>query len=389
MNADNPEAGADVATITKNSRKMVGNEENEDSCTKCKEDIKEDYYTCDVCNGKIHQVCAQLSSSEVRCMPLQKRTLLYACVNCKDVLKKIPNLVIFMEDIKKQLADKSTTTPVPIPIQQSQYSDVLKKRCEEVIVIKPKDKTQDSSKTKKVVEEKINPAEIGVGVSRVKYVKEGGIAISCTKKEDITNISENIKEKLDKEYEINIPKKKNPKIKVISIQQKYIETPDTLIETIIKQNGISTAEDERVLKIISAYEHKSKKYGIIILEVDQTIFDVINKKEVLYIGWKKCKYFEHVNVIQCYKCWKFGHMAQQCTNANVVCPKCSGNHKQEECTSDVNVCVNCKYALDVLKLQVRYDHTAYNRNCEGYKRIFEQLQMRVAYPQLHVNKQSK
>ncbi|CAH2001235.1 unnamed protein product [Acanthoscelides obtectus] len=86
---------------------------------------------------------------------------------------------------KKQLADKSTTTPVPIPIQQSQYSDVLKKRCEEVIVIKPKDKTQDSSKTKKAVEEKINPAEIGVGVSRVKYVKEGGIAISCTKKKTL------------------------------------------------------------------------------------------------------------------------------------------------------------------------------------------------------------
>lgn len=372
---------------------MEGNE-LEGKCAKCKEDINEDYYLCDICNNKVHPACAQLSSSEVRCMPLQKRTLIYACENCKDVLKKVPSLIVLMEEVQKQLtiANRTNTTRVPLPLPQTprqmQYNEAVKKKVvEEVIVIKPKDKTQDSLKTKKTIEEKINPTAIGAGVSRVKYVRDGGIAISCTKKEDIKNLSENIKKKLSKEYEINIPQKKNPKLKVVNIETKLIENPETLIETIIKQNSINTEEDTRVLKILNAYEDKKRKTGTIIVEVDQNTFNLINKKEVLYIGWRKCKYFEHINVIQCYKCWKFGHMSQQCTNVNIVCPKCSQNHKQEECKSEVYKCVNCKFASEVLKLQhINSDHTAYNRKCEAYKKVFEQLQMRVDYPDIYSTK---
>lgn len=367
---------------------MEGNGAGE-RCSKCEREIDSDYYLCDICSSKIHPTCAQLSSSEVRCMPIQKRTLIYACNGCKDVLKKIPSFINLMEEVGKQLSTvaEMNKAQMSLTLPPMKCAEVAKKKkVEEVVVIKPKDKTQDSSKTKKVIEEKINPIALGAEVSRIKYVREGGVAISCTNKEDLKNISENIEKKLNKEYKINIPEKKNPRLKVINIEKKLIGDLEKLIDSIVIQNNIDTNEDTKIVKILSAYEDKKRKTGTIILEVDHNTYKLINKKEVLYIGWRRCRYFEHVNVVQCYKCWKFGHMAQQCTGANIVCPKCSENHKQDECKSETNICVNCRYASDVLKIpHVDYQHTAYDRKCEAYKKIFEQLQMRVNYPDTYDN----
>lgn len=300
---------------------MVGNEQN---CNKCKKDIRDNYYQCDICNEKVHTGCANLSSSETRCMPLQKKMLFFACDDCKCVLKNIPKLVLLMEEVKEQLRDIKSSNPnqlqqpLRVPYseitQRKKHEDPVKKN-EEVIVVKPKDKQQDSLTTKKAIERQINPSSIGAEVSRVKFVRDGGIAISCTKKDDIKNISHNIRDKMSTEYDIELPEKKNPKIKIINIEKHLVEDHDVLIETIILQNRLKTEED-KLLKILHCYEDKRRKTETVILEVDPKTYDQLNQKEVLHIGWRKCRFFDHINIIQCYKCYKFGHIWQ--TNAETM-----------------------------------------------------------------------
>lgn len=366
---------------------MNGNEQN---CLKCGKEIVEDYYQCDVCTKKIHIECSKLSSSEVRCMPLQKRLLIFSCDNCKEVIKGIPKLLLLMEDVKKQLEyvknQNSQITP-PLPTMSTKkYSEVVRKTQEEVIVVIPKDKKQDSTTTKKDIEEQIDPSTIGAQVSRVKYIRDGGVAISCTKREDINKISQNITQKMNNKYEIKVPEKKNPKLKIINLEKKMTENQDILLENIVLQNGITTDEGNKSMKVIKIYEDKRKKSNTVILEVDLNTYKQISRREVLHIGWRKCRFFDYVNIIQCYKCWKFGHMSGECTNSDVICPKCSENHKIEVCKSSNEICVNCKYAKEVLKMpHIDFLHTAFNRKCESYQRIFQQLQTRVEYPDMFGN----
>lgn len=77
-------------------------------------------------------------------------------------------------------------------------------------------------------------------MSRVKFIRDGGVAITCSKKQDISNISHTIKEKMKNGYEIKVPEKKNPKIKIINLEKKMIEDHEVLIERIILQNSIKT-----------------------------------------------------------------------------------------------------------------------------------------------------
>ncbi|XP_026482077.1 uncharacterized protein LOC113389234 [Ctenocephalides felis] len=68
-------------------------------------------------------------------------------------------------------------------------------------------------------------------------------------------------------------------------------------------------------------------------------------------------------VIQCHKCWRFGHVRDQC-RGEVRCPKCAENHALQDCinTDDLRCCLCFG------------KHAAYNRECPifmKYKKIYE------------------
>ncbi|KAL3273927.1 hypothetical protein HHI36_015352 [Cryptolaemus montrouzieri] len=105
---------------------------------------------------------------------------------------------------------------------------------------------QKSVVTKSKIE---NPSALGVGVSRIKYIKNGGIAISCKNKQDMKNISEDIHEKLRNEYEVEIPKKK----------KEMTADKEKLINNILLQNGLGTFADQRIIEILTLYDNKKKR----------------------------------------------------------------------------------------------------------------------------------
>lgn len=49
-----------------------------------------------------------------------------------------------------------------------------------------------------------------------------------------------------------------------------------------------------------------------------------------------------VNIIQCKRCWQFGHFKRECTR-DEICKACGGNRAQQNCPdpSDKPICVNC------------------------------------------------
>ncbi|KAG5870780.1 hypothetical protein JTB14_035030 [Gonioctena quinquepunctata] len=260
------------------------------------------------------------------------------------------------------------------------YNEVLKSnKKEEVILIKPKNTEQTSILTRRKLEEAVNPCTLGATVSKVKNVRQGGVAIKCSNQEEIKTICENVQKQIGTDYEVKVPEKKNPRIEVFNVGQKLSENKDELIEKMVIQNCITTEIEKRELKIVNIFKNRKGMINVI-MQLDPETYAIVKKREVLNLGWKTCYYRDYVNIMQCFKCWRFGHQAKYCKNTCDICPKCSGKHKSDVCTANQHTCVNCKYASEILKIpNINYDHPAYNRECVAYRRIVIEVQERTDY----------
>lgn len=369
------------------------------NCNLCKQTRtkNKDIFKCDGCNLAICKECGNLTASEVKVLQLSSsRAMRFYCPKClngesleliqkllssqKTIIEdKIMIISLLQEEIEKL---KTNTKP-----EQYGYSNAVKKQNKEVIIVKPKDSHQSSENTKKAIEEKIDPCSLGegIGVSKLKYIREGGVAIKYNEdgNKNVQKVCDNIKSSLGQGYEVKVPEKKNPRIVIFNIHSKELEDEDGLINKLITQNTINTEPSIREIKIVHKYQSRKGMINVI-FQVDKQSYECIRRKEKISIGWKACFYKDSLNVRQCFNCWKFGHIAKDCKNTKPTCQVCAGEHQEKDCRSRNVCCVNCKYALEVLKIpNLDCNHRAYDRKCETYKRVIEQLQERINYPEMH------
>ena len=77
------------------------------------------------------------------------------------------------------------------------------------------------------------------------------------------------------------------------------------------------------------------------------------------------KYMPRQRVIQCFHCYKFGHVAKFCRQRNPTCPLCAGNHYQEDCDQTKKICCNCDSSA----------HYATDRRCPKFKIVLARIVM--------------
>ncbi|KAG5897578.1 hypothetical protein JTB14_007289 [Gonioctena quinquepunctata] len=213
------------------------------ACFICKDVKTKDVFSCDGCNNCICKGCGGLTASEVKVLQLVSgRTLKFYCpkcikgdsfdlykelVTCKEQIIEDKNEIIKL--LKKDIED--VIVKDPMSGAKMGYNEVLKSnKKEEVILIKPKNTEQTSILTRRKLEEAVNPCTLGATVSKVKNVRQGGVAIKCSNQEEIKTICENVQKQIGTDYEVKVPEKKNPRIEVFNVGQKLSENKDELIE---------------------------------------------------------------------------------------------------------------------------------------------------------------
>lgn len=93
-------------------------------------------------------------------------------------------------------------------------------------------------------------------------------------------------------------------------------------------------------------------------------------------------------VIQCRKCLKFGHIAEQC-KGSLTCAVCADKHETQSCIQEVFLCTNCG----------RDDHPATDRKCPQYirQKLIKEIMAKencafhevfLRYPSLNAEKRS-
>ncbi|KAH0815742.1 hypothetical protein GEV33_007049 [Tenebrio molitor] len=241
------------------------------------------------------------------------------------------------------------------------YSEIAKQP-KDVVILQPK-VLQDSLSTMKNLKEQINLAEVGVGITKIKHLKNGGISVACNNADERIKLETEAKKKLGDAYSVKKTILYNPKIKIVGFSEELNE--ENLRNCLIQQN-LSLKNISGTFKLITC--KKMKKNYLAIIEVDPLTFADFMKMESVCIGWNICKVYEHVNVLRCFKCGGFNHTSEKCKEDVSKCLNCCGEgHDEKDCNNN-SVCVNCLKLNKSNNLNLKVDHSRFNYSCEVYKK---------------------
>jgi hypothetical protein len=87
---------------------------------------------------------------------------------------------------------------------------------------------------KKLLKSKVNPTEIKVVITSLKLLRDGRVMIQANTKNGIEALGNKIEETCGAELDVNIQKRRNTRIALLSIPEDI--TPENAEETLTKQN---------------------------------------------------------------------------------------------------------------------------------------------------------
>lgn len=359
---------------------------NDDNCKKCKQKINEDepFFCCDSCLAKTHKECSLLSSSEVKCMPLQKRILIYICNDCRALLARMPYIIKMIEELKNDVKEIKQFHSICKPTNEysenthlgdhsikPNYAKVLK---EGVVVVKPT-KPGINLGSKEKVKRQVDPAELGIGIKNMKETKDGAVIIKVRNEEEANKLKSSLEPKIRADYQTTVPIKKNPRFKIVGIEEQYDE--ETFISKLKQQNPEAIGIKSEIKIIVMK---KMVKTFLAIIECDPSTFSRVmsGNEGRLFIGCRSCRCFEYIQVFRCYKCNKYGHKASDCKGQK-TCGRCgNSDHETKDCKLEPE-CINCRLHNDINQLNLSTSHTSFDIKCATYLRYQERERQKIQY----------
>ncbi|XP_023244860.1 uncharacterized protein LOC111642714 [Centruroides sculpturatus] len=191
-----------------------------------------------------------------------------------------------------------------------------------VILIESNDTSETAATIKRRIKQHLNPKQLKIGISKVRKVRNNTLLVELEKQGNGKKLIEEI--------------------------QKIHNLKETLVEAIHQQNT-KIAEQynnyEEFKKQIQVRYKWGKKPEVNhwVCEVTPQLKKLMTKQKKLYIDWVRCNVKEYFNIVQCYRCCKYGHYAKECSSERAYCNHCGGDHRYSECKnkSTSPSCINC------------------------------------------------
>lgn len=296
--------------------------------------------------------------------------------NNKEVFgKRFDNLEkIILEPNKKDSCCQEAVTQI---LKKSDTNN--KKIMDPVLIIKPKDKNQTIEKTKIDLRSKVKADEIKS--NGLINASEGGIIVRCKNTEDLEKAKELLEEKMSEEYDVKIPNRKNPRLKIVNVED-CPESLEKIKEILLKQNDdIFVNESEvKIIARLNVTRNRKAKYYSIVIETTGSLYNSIMSKEspTVNFGWSKCRIFDAIHIRRCFNCCSYSHLKEDC-DAEIVCFKCAGQHKSADCNVEEEKCINCTNSNKTLHKDIDVKHNALSFECPVYQRILKLRKRNISY----------
>lgn len=196
----------------------------------------------------------------------------------KDEIQKMVNTSLEKREVKKS------------------YSGIVKgNQTESVLIIKSKDgeEIKSSEDTKRDVR-KIDVTKLGVGITKMKKVTGGAVVVECENRVQAEKLKKEVVKDLGKKYEIQVPKKRKPKVKIYDVDKEDCENEKMFWEKIEEQNGMqrNTIEGRIIRKVMKVNFKKT----MVIAEINAETREKLIQMEKLKIGWNMCKVQDYIGI---------------------------------------------------------------------------------------------
>ncbi|KAJ2937437.1 hypothetical protein O0L34_g18628 [Tuta absoluta] len=202
------------------------------------------------------------------------------------------------------------------------------------------DTIKTAEETKAHLKASVNPRELGVQVSRLRKVGNGGVLLQTTSAESV----ERLKRALPSTLRVSEPKERAPLVAIINVEGDIGDNA-TFLETLIAQNFEET-EREAISKGMEVAFKKWRRGGAattVVLRCSSAVRERMVNKERVYLGWERYLCRDYVDVVCCSRCQMYGHSVKVCKAAKEVCGKCGAEgHSKGDCTSSTTACATCK-----------------------------------------------
>ncbi|CAH1099597.1 unnamed protein product [Psylliodes chrysocephalus] len=340
------------------------------NCFRCRKCLEE--YNCELkSKGKCESNSdTMLLNKEIECLTREKQ-----------ILEKYVNELEYLNAILKSKVPVSATslsqTSSFLPqsdknVKSYSAAAKIKVNSDSVLLVRSMNQNIKNIQVEADIKSKVNPRAANANVVGTKLIKNG-ILINCSDSASLDNLKKCINSKVGKAYTVTEPKKFKPRLMIHNVSSSSVEQPN-LINEIIEANQLNVTTND--LKIITKMKYKD--VFNVVLETSAELFHDITNKGFLYVGWVKCYVKEHFSLTKCFKCCKFGHHKTDC-HSEITCPKCSGPHEKNACTSESLCCNNCKLFNSRFKLNVSTDHSTNSPNCSYLLNRIDNLKSRTDY----------
>lgn len=237
------------------------------------------------------------------------------------------------------------------------------------LIVKPTS-SQTNEKTKTDLRNKVTTS---VPISGVRNASNGGVIIACKSSEEIRALQREASDNLGTEYEVRLLEKHNPKILIVGMSTLIDKT--TLAEKLKSQNSFLQSSTISVIKV---QQSTKSKYFNAVVELDSQSYKKALQLKKLFIDWDRCFVYENVYVVQCYKCCGYNHKTDNCKN-DQSCSKCAQQHLFKACSSNFNMCINCKTANEKYKMNLNVNHPSWDKKCSVYLRKIQLERRKINY----------
>lgn len=210
------------------------------------------------------------------------------------------------------------------------------------ILLYPKGDEQTSEELRDLLKSKVNPTSNAFQVKRMSKISNNGVALEFRDAGQV----ENARKILEPLADVKNPKAKRPLVLIYDLPSIYAERD--LSRDIWEQNF-----KEEITKEEFQAEHKwrfrtgPKRTDQVnwVLEVTGRLHKIMMRQGRIYLNWTSSRVVTYSAVQRCYKCQKYGHVAQYCKAPHDICSHCAQEgHRRDVCPSKDQppCCVNCK-----------------------------------------------
>lgn len=250
------------------------------------------------------------------------------------------------------------------------YARAAKHQTYDVLVKSEEGKTS-SEVTKSLLQDKINPAEAKFEVVKVQKAKGGAIIVKCNKQSDAENlktaIAARVPELSSESVKKNRPRVILPWVEADAEQERVLEQLAANAEI----SAVCGTKEQLEKDIAIRLQFKvrgNNNFKNIVAEVSPKLRKILLKTQV-YINWQRVRVRDFISVLQCYKCYDFGHKSKDCRSTQ-ICGYCAGDHEYKVCKSNRKCCiVYVRANKNSSGEKVREDHDTKSANCPTTKRI--------------------